>query len=147
MLIKHFLYNCFLIGQGDIKIAIDPGQNLWLFGMRSLIPRSEWPSVSHVFVTHGDPDHYWQADRLAMEANAPLVLARTMTRHQNGQTQILAPRQSGLRYVPYRGRVVPMGSNETSTIDGVQVQAIPAQHGPIQFRVLGDNAAQGTRAE
>lgn len=78
MQIRHFLYNCFLIEQGEIKIAIDPGQNLWLFDLRSLIPKSEWSSISHVLVTHGDPDHYWQTDRLAAAVNAPLVLNKTM---------------------------------------------------------------------
>lgn len=137
MQIRHFLYNCFLIEQGEIKIAIDPGQNLWLFDLRSLIPKSEWSSISHVLVTHGDPDHYWQADRLATAANAPLVLNKTMVEQQNGETRILAPRQGGMRYVPYSGQVIPMGINETTEIDGVHIQTICTQHGPIEFTVLG----------
>ncbi len=32
MKIRHFLYNAFLIEHKATKIAIDPGQNLWLFG-------------------------------------------------------------------------------------------------------------------
>jgi len=31
MKIKHYLYNAFIIEEGDKKVAIDPGQNLWLF--------------------------------------------------------------------------------------------------------------------
>jgi hypothetical protein len=41
MKIKHFLYNTFLIENDKIKIAIDPGQSLYLFRPRSLIPESE----------------------------------------------------------------------------------------------------------
>ena len=63
--ISHFLYSCFLIEQNGTKLAIDPGQNLWLFDLRSLVPGAEWASISHVLVTHGDPEHYWQADRVA----------------------------------------------------------------------------------
>lgn len=137
MKIRHFLYNCFIIEKDDIKIAIDPGQNLWLFDLRSLIPKSEWSSISHVLVTHGDPDHYWQADRIATAANAPLVLSETMVKRKGGKTSILAPRKGGLKYVPYRGQVIPMRINETLIINGVQVETIHTQHGPIQFKVLG----------
>ena len=58
MTITHFLYNAFLIEENDIKLAIDPGQNLWMFKLESLIPKSEWPTITHVFITHGDPDHH-----------------------------------------------------------------------------------------
>ena len=53
MKIKHFLYNSFLIENGKNKIAIDPGQNLWIFNLISLIPKSEWKSITHILITHG----------------------------------------------------------------------------------------------
>ena len=56
MVIKHYLYNAFIIEEGGKKIAIDPGQNLWLLKFGSLIPKSEWESITHIFITHGDPD-------------------------------------------------------------------------------------------
>jgi L-ascorbate metabolism protein UlaG (beta-lactamase superfamily) len=37
MKIRHFLYNTFLIESEKTKIAIDPGQNLYLFKLGSLI--------------------------------------------------------------------------------------------------------------
>ena len=40
--ITHYLYNAFLVEEGGTKIAIDPGQNLWIFDLRSLIPEEEW---------------------------------------------------------------------------------------------------------
>jgi L-ascorbate metabolism protein UlaG (beta-lactamase superfamily) len=55
--ITHYLYNAFLIEAGGVKVAIDPGQNLWIFKLKSLIPRAEWPTVTHLVITHGDPDH------------------------------------------------------------------------------------------
>lgn len=58
MKIRHFLYNAFIVEEEGVKIAIDPGQNLWWFKLDSLIPKSEWESVTHVLITHGDPDHF-----------------------------------------------------------------------------------------
>ena len=63
MKMKHFLYNAFIIESGKVKIAIDPGRNLWLFKLNSLIPKSEWEGITHVLVTHGDPDHFAYALR------------------------------------------------------------------------------------
>ena len=65
MKITHYLYNAFLVEEGEAKIAIDPGQNLWMFDLRSLIPEQEWPTITHIVITHGDPDHHWQSDRVA----------------------------------------------------------------------------------
>jgi len=64
MKIKHFLYNAFLIENDTSKIAIDPGQNLWIFNLSSLIPQSEWGDIRHILITHGDPDHHWQSDKV-----------------------------------------------------------------------------------
>ena len=54
MKITHYLYNAFQIERDGIKVAIDPGQNLWVFRPRSLIPRSEWPTITHVVRTPGE---------------------------------------------------------------------------------------------
>jgi hypothetical protein len=42
MKIRHYLYNTFIIENNRVKVAIDPGQNLYLFKLGSLIPKSEW---------------------------------------------------------------------------------------------------------
>ena len=80
MKITHYLYNAFLIEDGSTKIAIDPGQNLWIFKLESLIPKSEWPSVTHLLITHGDPDHHWHSDRLAQASGAHVVCGKELTR-------------------------------------------------------------------
>ena len=58
MKIRHYLYNAFIIENEKIKIAIDPGLNLLWYKLNSLIPKSEWKGVTHILVTHYDPDHF-----------------------------------------------------------------------------------------
>ena len=59
MKIKHYLYNTFLIESGDKKIAIDPaGLFFYFFRFTTVIPKSEWKDITHIFVTHGDPDKF-----------------------------------------------------------------------------------------
>jgi hypothetical protein len=54
MRLRYFLYNAFLIEHAAAKIVIDPGLNLWIGKLNSLIPQSEWNGVTHIFATHGD---------------------------------------------------------------------------------------------
>lgn len=137
MKIRHFLYNAFLVAHDDVKIAIDPGQNLWLFNLHSLIPKQEWDTITHVLVTHGDPDHYWHADRVALAANAPLIMNANMMKTTGSMTRILVPRRGELAFVPYSGNVSPIQVGETLEVRDVTVQGIQTQHGPIQFSILG----------
>ena len=78
MKIKHFLYNAFLIEDEEVKIAIDPGQNLWLFKLDSLIPKSEWQGVTHILTTHGDPDHFVYAVPMAKEVGAIAICGEAL---------------------------------------------------------------------
>lgn len=137
MIIRHFLYNAFLIEEDKLKIAIDPGQNLWIFNLTSLIPDEEWEYITHVLVTHGDPDHYWQADRVARAADVPLIVNKTMVKQKEGKTLILGPRSRGLQFIPYTGNVIPLDINERVSVDGIQVEGIKTVHGPIEFNIFG----------
>lgn len=142
MQLRHFLYNCFVIEDGEHKIVIDPGQNLWLFRFRSLLPKEEWSSVTHVLVTHGDPDHYWQADRVAKAGGAPLIVNRSMIHSDGGTPRILAPRRGGMKFVPYEGRLRGLEVGDSVDVDGVRIDALPATHGPIEFELLGKKHRQ-----
>ena len=90
MKVKHYLYNCFLIEAGDSKIVIDPGQNLWLWKLESLLPKSEWPTVTHIVITHGDPDHHWQSDRVAEASGAHVICGKALSRSQDGKVLMYA---------------------------------------------------------
>ncbi len=137
MKIKHYLYNAFLIENDNTKIAIDPGQNLWMFKLGSLIPKSEWKSITHLLITHGDPDHHWQSDRVVEAAKAPVVCGKELTKIENGKTLLVAPRGKELTsWIPFEN-VHPLAVGESVTLDGVKIEAVKSVHGPIVIPFLG----------
>ena len=137
MKITHYLYNAFLVEEGDAKVAIDPGQYFYLFDFRSLIPEEEWPTVTHIVITHGDPDHHWQSDRIAEASGAPVVCSIGMTKNENGQTLVIDPRGKELTsWIPFDNlHVLDVGGSVE--LDDVSVEAVRAVHGPIQVSLLG----------
>jgi L-ascorbate metabolism protein UlaG (beta-lactamase superfamily) len=137
MKIRHFLYNAFIIENEKTKIAIDPGQNLWIFKLRSLIPKSEWPDVTHILITHGDPDHYWQADRVAEISKAHVICGRELTKIKNDEILLVAPRGKGLSAWTLFDKAVPLDAGESVALDGVEVEGIRTVHGSIEISVLG----------
>ena len=71
--ITYFGYNAFLLQNDKVKIAIDPGKNLYWTKLNTLIPKSEWKSVTHVLITHGDPDHFAYAIPMVKETAAKVI--------------------------------------------------------------------------
>jgi len=137
MKIKHYLYNSFLIEEGAAKVAIDPGQNLWLFKLESLIPQSEWATITHVVITHGDPDHHWQSDRVARASGAHVICGKALTRTADGKTLLVAPRGRGLTsWVPFEN-AHPLDAGESITLSSVRFDAVKTVHGPIAVPILG----------
>lgn len=137
MKITHFLYNAFLIEENDVRIAIDPGQNLWIFDLKSLIPKSEWPTITHVVITHGDPDHHWQSDRLAKASGAHVVCGKGLTRDIGGRILVVNPRGRGLTsWIPF-SNLHPLDVGESVRLDNVQIDAVRTVHGPIAIPILG----------
>lgn len=137
MKITHYLYNAFLIEGNGAKVAIDPGQNLWIFKLRSLIPESEWPTITHVAVTHGDPDHHWQTDRVAKASGAHVICGKGLTRTIDGQTLVVAPRGRALTSWVKIDKLHPLDAGESVTLDGVAFDAVRTIHGPIAIPILG----------
>ena len=139
MKIKHYLYNAFLIEDGDTKVAIDPGQNLWIFKLQSLIPKSEWNDITHIIITHGDPDHHWQSDRIAKASKAPVICGKELTKTQNGKTLVIDPRGRALTsWIEYEN-LYPLDVGESVTLNSVKIEAIKSVHGPISVPIFGFN--------
>lgn len=137
MKITHYLYNAFLIEEGHAKVAIDPGQNLWLFKLRSLIPETEWPTVTHIVISHGDPDHHWHSDRLAAASGAHVVCGTGMTKVSDGKILVVDPRGRALTSWISLDNLNPMNVGDVKTLDDVTFEAVRSQHGPIAIPVLG----------
>ena len=136
MKIRHFLYNSFLIENGKNKIAIGPEQNLWIFNLSSLIPETEWKSITYILITHGDPDHYWQADRVAEASNAPVVCGKELVKVENGETLLVDPRGRGLTsWIPFKD-AHPLDIGESVILGDVKIEAVKTVHGPISIPIL-----------
>jgi L-ascorbate metabolism protein UlaG (beta-lactamase superfamily) len=136
MKITHYLYNTFVIESGDKKIAIDPGALfLYYFRLTTLIPKSEWHGITHIFVTHGDPDHYWHTDRVAKASGAPVICNQTMVKNINGRTLLLGPRDKGLVFTTPINKVYAMSVDETIQLDGMSITDLKATHGPLILKL------------
>jgi L-ascorbate metabolism protein UlaG (beta-lactamase superfamily) len=137
MKIKHYLYNTFIIENDRIKIAIDPGQNLYLFKLGSLIPKSEWSTITHILVTHGDPDHEWNIDRVAEAAGAPVICGKDLVQRVGTETLVVAPRRGGVKYDTPLEKVYPIDVGEVVNLKEFQVKGLKAVHGPIKLKLFG----------
>lgn len=136
MKITHYLYNAFLIEADDKKIVIDPG-GLFLhyFRLSTLIPKSEWESITHIFITHGDPDHYWHADRVAEASGAAVICNKTMLKSDAGKELMLGPRSRGLSFTSTMDNVHPITVDEVLEIDGMTVTGIKTTHGSLTLKL------------
>ncbi len=136
MKIKHYLYNAFLIEDGKTKIAIDPGQNFGLFKFKTLIPKLEWNDITHILITHGDPDHHWQSDRVAAASKAPVVCGKELARKEDGKILLVDPRGRELTsWIPFEN-VHLLDVGDSVKLDGVEVEGIKSVHGPIIVPIL-----------
>jgi len=136
MKITFYGYNTFLIESQDKKIAIDPGALFFYwFRFTTVIPKSEWESITHIFVTHGDPDHYWHADRVARASNAQVICNKTMVREVNGKTLMLGPRAKGLAFTTEFNHLNLLAVGETIQLDGMSITGIKTTHGELILKV------------
>lgn len=136
MKIRHFLYNAFLIESSKNKIAIDPGQFFSIFNFKSLIPETEWESITHILITHGDPDHHWQSDRVAESSNAPVVCGKDLAKVEDGKTLLVDPRGRELTsWVEFKN-VHPLDTGESVILGDVRIEAVKSVHGPIRVPIL-----------
>ena len=108
-----------------------------MFKLGSLIPKLEWSSITHILVTHGDPDHYWNADRVAEVSKAPVVCGKELVKQVGSETLLLAPRGRGVQYPTHLEKVYPLDVGEAVTLDSVKIEGLRTVHGPIVIKLLG----------
>lgn len=134
MKIRSYLYNTFVIFSGNKKIVIDPGAELYLFRFNSILPESEWNDVTHIFITHGDPDHYWHTDRIAVKSGAKIICRSNMIRKIKGKNLMLGPRSKGLTFDLAFDNVQTIDIDGVVNLDGMCITGIYSEHGPITFK-------------
>ena len=136
MKIKFYGYNAFLIESRDKKLAIDPGA-LFFYWLRltTLIPKSEWGNITHIFITHADPDHYWHSDRVAKASNASVICNKTMTRNINSEVLMLGPRDKGLAFTTKFSNLHTLSVDETIVIDDMSITGIKTTHGNLVLKL------------
>lgn len=134
--ITYYGYNGFIIESDDFKLAVDPGAKLYVFGLGPVIPRREWSSVTHIFVTHAHPDHYWHVDRVAKESMAPIICGSELAEGRDGGAFIGSPRKKRLQYATAVDRVYTMDHGDQIEVDGIGVMALPAVHGNLELSLL-----------
>jgi len=136
MKITHYLYNTFIIESDNKKIAIDPGALFfYFFRLTTLIPKSEWKDITHIFVTHGDIDHYWHADRVAEVSNAPVICNETMVRNIAGKSLMLGPRDKGVAFTTPFKKLHTILVDETIQLDGMSITGIKTTHGNLKIKL------------
>jgi len=136
MKITYYGYNAFLIESGDRKIAIDPGALFFYwFRLTTLFPKSEWPGITHIFITHGDIDHYWHADRVAEASNATVICNETMLQEVNGKSLMLGPRDKGVAFTTVFRNLRTLCIDETIDVDGMEVTGIKTIHGELILKL------------
>ena len=116
MKIRHYLYNAFIIENEKIKIAIDPGLNLLWYKLNSLIPKSEWKGVTHILVTHGDPDHFVYTVKMAKATKAPVICGKPLI--EKGKLKNAESVQG-------------IGVGEIIDLKDFQIEGIKTVHGPL----------------
>jgi len=122
MKIKHYSYNSFTIEDNGMKLAIDPGQNLYMFRKKSLIPDSEWKSITHILLTHGDPDHFVYAIPMAKASGAVVVCGEALKEDF---------------IVENINSCYPLKVNENLDFNSLQIEGLNAKHGSLPVRMLG----------
>lgn len=132
MKVQYFGYNCFLLSLGNNLIAIDPGGTfLYYFRMTTLIPESQWKDITHILITHGDPDHYWHSDRIAAASGAPIICNKTMLK----DGKLLGPRSKGLQFDYSYANVHPLDVNESKDIEALHVTGLKTRHGSLLIKI------------
>ena len=107
----------------------------YYFRFSPLIAKSEWNDVTHILVTHGDPDHYWHADRMAAVSNAPVICNETMIKVVDGKHLLLGPRDKGVAFTTEFKNHHKVSVDETIEVDGVTITGIKTTHGPLTIKL------------
>ncbi len=128
MKIRFHGYNTFVLEGSERKIAIDPGISFYIPDKgRALIPEEDRQGLTHLFITHGDPDHADDAAKLAIETGAKII----------GGTGLLeGMKELGEEIQKHNLDYTELGVSQVSDIDGIAVEGLDAKHGPLPMSLI-----------
>ncbi len=136
MKIKFYGYNTFVVIADDIKLVVDPGCSFsFLDFFRTILPKQEWHDITHIIVTHGDPDHFWYTDLVAKKSNASVICNEKMVKLVGDKRFLLGPRDRGLAFTTLISNIETLGVNETIEVNGVEVTGLKGLHGPLPIKI------------
>ena len=136
MKIFYFGYNAFIIESGDKRIAFDPGGELY-FGSRflkSIIPKSKWHGITHIFVTHGDSDHHWYTDKVADKSGAAVICSKEMVKNKDGLNYLNHPRKKKIEYTLPLKKLYSVAPGKKIRVDDIEVAGIKTIHGALRLK-------------
>lgn len=134
--IKYYDYNSFIIESKDKKIAIDPGGCLYIPNLlKTNIPKPEWKDITHIIVTHGDPDHYWHTDRVQKKSNSKIICNESLVKKIDGKNLMLGPRNRGLAFTLPIDNFYTLRIGETIDVDGIEISGFRGSHGSLTFKI------------
>lgn len=135
MLIKYYGYNSFVVESGDKKVAFDPGGELYLpRWLKPIIPKIEWQTITHIFVTHGDPDHYWHADRVATVSGATIICGEGLVKEEADKRLLNHPRKRNIEYSLEFENLYTIKPDVTLHIDGMTIRGVKTSHGDLRIK-------------
>ncbi len=128
MKIRFHGYNTFVLEGSERKIAIDPGISFYIPDKgKALIPEEDRQGLTHLFITHGDPDHADDAAKLAVETGARII----------GGTGLLEGfKELGEEVQKHDINYTEWGVGQVSDIDGIAVEGLEAKHGPLPMTLI-----------
>ncbi|WP_144962885.1 MBL fold metallo-hydrolase [Gillisia sp. Hel_I_86] len=88
-----------------------------------------------MFVTHGDPDHYWYIDKVSAVSNAPVICNKSMVENVKDKTLMLGPRNKGLAFTTPLEKLYTISVGETIQLDGVLITGIKKTHGQLLLKL------------
>ncbi len=91
-----------------------------MFKLGSLIPKSEWSSITHILITHGDPDHFACAVSMAKKTGAKVVCGEGLTE------DFLSEHVEDVHKIDVGGVV---------DLEDLKVEGLRARHGPLPVKL------------